>query len=320
MEENKVKEKLDNLRNSTIDEITYYDVKDEWKSKLEKLNDIENKIFELKEEYDSFNSYKKMLLYKRTANNLGIDCDVSLRSTMIYVLAFDYVLENKRKLQKQPYSGCKYCLTNKNDFDYRGDTMNSFKQITDCYLNFFKNDIEHKSENFENVRKFVELNHTVGNFIPVPFKTLEKRRFLSLNIKRNGTVGDYWDLTLYYIYIWYITEDKKYLTKLVGKSDNFQNMIKEWLKIFGTGMDGWKEFTNKNYLYNSFVDENYKPIYFWKGHFDGEVKPTEVKHCLEFFEKVPSMIEKRGKTIAEVILNKLKKENLTNDEILKNIL
>lgn len=319
MEKNEIEEKLANLKNSTIDEISNYDVKDEWKEELKEFSTIENKIFGLKEDYSSFNSYKKMLLYKRVANTLNIDCDVSLRSTIIYALAFDYVLKNNRKLQNQLSSKYKYCLTNNKDFDYRGDTMNSFKQITDCYLKFSRNELNCKQEDFEKVRKFVELNHTIGNFIPVPFKTLDNRKFLSFNIKRNSTVGDYWDLTIYYIYNWYITEDKKYLTKLVGKSDNLQNIIKEWLQLFGIGINGWKEFVNKNYLLNSFVDKYYQPIEFWKGHFEGKVKPINGQ-CQEFFNKVPNMIEKRGKAIAKVVVNKLKDENLTNDEILRQIL
>ena len=154
------------------------------------------------------------MLYKRLASNLDIDCDVSLRSVMVYMITFDYVLNDNRKLQNQMNSKNKYCLTNGINFDYRGDTMNSFKQIVDCYLKFLKSNSKYKEEYFIEVKKFLELNHTVGNFIPVPFKSFGNKKYASFNQKRNLKLGDYWDLTIYYIYNWYISEDKKYLIKL----------------------------------------------------------------------------------------------------------
>lgn len=319
MDKNEIEEKLDILRNSTAEEIKRYDVKNEWKEKFREHIEIETRVFFENEEFEDFNSYEKMLLYKRLAGNLDIDCDVSLRSIMIYAIAFDYVLDDNRKIQNQIHSKNKYCFTNGINFDYRGDTMNSFKQILDCYLNFLKSESKYTDESFINVRKFIELNHTVGNFIPVPFKSLTNKKYVSFNQMKNSKVGDYWDLTMYYIYNWYISENENYLIKLVGKSDDYLNVVKEWLKKFGSGMQGWKEFVDKNYLKGSFVNEKYEPEQFWNGHFNGKIKPEGIDLCKEFFSKVPEWIEIRGQKISEVIKNKLEKENTNNCQVIKEI-
>lgn len=262
---------------------------------------------------------KKCLLYKRLASNLDIDCDVSLRSVMVYMITFDYVLNDNRKLQNQMNSKNKYCLTNGINFDYRGDTMNSFKQIVDCYLKFLKSNSKYKEEYFIEVKKFLELNHTVGNFIPVPFKIFGNKKYVSFNQKRNLKLGDYWDLTIYYIYNWYISEDKKYLIKLVGKSEDYLIVVKEWLKEFGSGIKGWKEFVDKNYLKDSFIDGQYKPLELLKGHFSGKIKPTKIEDCEEFFSNVLKWIKIRGEKISKEIKIRLEKENFNNDQIIKEI-
>lgn len=299
---------LEDLRNITVNKNMEYDTKDEWKKLFTKVVENENKIFGSNKNYDDFNSYEKMLLYKRCAIRLGIDCDVALRTMIIYALAFPYVLDNDRKLKK--HGTYKYSFANDKTFDYRGDTMNSFKQITDCYLSLSESNAVTNNESF---KRFVELNHTIGNFIPVPFKGIDAEKYLSFNMKRNSTVGDYWDLTMFKICRWYINEDDKYLEELVGKNQDIKQMTKEWLSMFGKKYDGWKNFVDKNYL-GDFVDSNYRPIQFWCDHVK-DVFPQNIEQCNSFFDKVSRAIESRGIDIAEAVEDKLL--NMTNEEIIE---
>ena len=89
---------LNELREDSIEKIAFYDTKDLWTDDFKKTLDIEHKIFNINYDYDRFNNYEKMLLYKRINGRIGVDCDVSLRTMIIYSLAFDFVLENNRKI------------------------------------------------------------------------------------------------------------------------------------------------------------------------------------------------------------------------------
>lgn len=191
--------------------------------------------------------------------------------------------------------------------------MNSFKRISDCYLQFCQNG--HDLKNSEYFKKFIALNHSIGNFIPVPFKYINNKKSLSFNVKRNSTLSDYWDLTLFNICQLYLTNQEKYLNKLAGSSDELKKIVKEWLGKFGEGKDGFKNFINKNYL-TPFININYnlEPIIFWEGHLDS-VAPKCAKQCEDFFKIVSEKIELRGKNIAEILKGKLK--TMTNDEIIK---
>lgn len=307
--EEKVINILEDLRDITVNQNMAYDTKDEWMEKFKKIVENENKICGLNNDYSKFNSYEKMLFYKRTANRLHIDCDVSLRTMIIYALAFPHVLEDGRKLKS--YDTYKYSFTNGKTFDYRGDTMNSFKQITDCYFSFCEDELG-KADN-DSFKQFVELNHTIGNFIPVPFKGIDRNNSLSFNVKRNSTVGDYWDLTMDKIWKWYLNNDDKYLYELVGRDVELKQMVEDWLSIFGKGNKGWKNFIDRNYL-GDFVDEDYKPIPFWDNHLE-KVVPDNLEKCNCFFKKVSRAIESRGIDIAEAVEEKLL--NMTNEEVLE---
>lgn len=107
--------------------------------------------------------------------------------------------------------------------------------------------------------KFIKCNHTLGNFIPVPFKSGGR----NFNSARYNATNDFWDLTLYYIYCWYNPEEKKNLEKddsnevkvcdceknedlykLLGENSKNVERCIEWLKAFGS----WNEFVEKNFL------------------------------------------------------------------------
>lgn len=85
---------------------------------------------------------------------------------------------------------------------------------------------------------FIKYNHTLGNFIPVPFESGGG----SFNVSRYKPTNDFWDLTLYYIYCWYKKNEDLY--KLLGKNSKNVERCIEWLKAFGS----WDEFVERNFL------------------------------------------------------------------------
>ena len=94
------------------------------------------------------------------------------------------------------------------------------------------------------VEEFIKFNHTLGNFIPVPFR----RNGGSFNVPRAATTNDFWDLTLYRIFCWYEKnnnmdeveiekcdcEKNKDLCDLLGKNCQNIKLCIQWLKAFGS--------------------------------------------------------------------------------------
>ena len=76
------------------------------------------------------------------------------------------------------------------------------------------NQIIHSKE----LEEFVKCYHTIGNFMPVP---------VGCNCPRgvSSKIGDYWDLTLLYIYNYYIKGDKKGISYILNEYKN-----KNWLE------------------------------------------------------------------------------------------
>lgn len=150
-----------------------------------------------------------------------------------------------------------------------------------------------KSEPAYQLSDFLRLYHTAGNYCPVPFR---------FNAARSGHYAshDYWDLTLIKILEYYDSDQSneaaiQILSKdlLHGKGDGL--CCKAWLDYFGSGRAGWARFVEENFM-TPFVDENKNPIPFCKDH---SWENTKISDFAEFFENVCSMIEARGKIIAE---------------------
>lgn len=106
----------------------------------------------------------------------------------------------------------------------------------------------------ECLKEFIKYNHTLGNFIPVPFKPNEG----SFNAPRYKPTNDFWDLTLYRIYCWYgkntdmnkvgiekcDCEKNKDLCDLLGKNSKNVKLCIQWLETFGS----WDKFVEDNFL------------------------------------------------------------------------
>lgn len=125
-------------------------------------------------------------------------------------------------------------------------------------------------EKCSNLETFLGLYHTIGNYCPVPN---------GFNCARSGpgrtADHDYWDLTLIKIREWYDAnaeqEKSKVLQELLhtkeAKSEAISNCQK-WLKFFGEGIDGWKNFVKKLYMqdYVKTDEEGWPVDPFWEGH------------------------------------------------------
>lgn len=208
-----------------------------------------------------------------------------------------------------------YCTTDNNEI--RGDTMNSvnttlnelIKNYThkrtsklsnaDIYYSPYSNLKKYLNEN-ENILNFINTYHTLGNFIPFPADCNSPRG--------TGITRDYWDLTLNYIYIYYLCKEsdnekeaKKSVINICGQEK--VEIFTEWLDKFGS----WNIFVNKNYM-SAFIKDNGEPKELWEGHFNGKVLP-DAEQCNQYFKNANEWIEKRSITMAKKVFNKIYKDN-----------
>lgn len=178
--------------------------------------------------------------------------------------------------------------------------------------------------------EFFECAYTIGNFIPVPLRSSGKN-IAEFNRPREKSTKDYWDLTLYYIYNWYMTKDDLYLRRLLYRKENIE-ICKEWLQLFGN----WHDFVVNNYL-QDFIKinkvckninvENYcqtcgikekncfgEPKPLWEGHFNsGKSKlPETCTEIEEYFLNATTWISKRGSRMAAKFLE-AQSNNKNND-------
>jgi hypothetical protein len=269
------------------------------------------------------------------------------------------IMTRKIRLQAKGTSKYEICSDNEDGYKYRGDTMNSYSTTMNEFLRLYGDNstnptvliinegkrnkgkfMTNYSEweecvldnypHFESrlskpTEAFIRLNHTLGNFIPVPFRQ-ENEEF---NRPRGtGKTKDYWDLALLKIYNWYdaINKEKpeeadKYLKELMTSPENIK-LCKEWLEGFTTddGKPSWDIFVVSNYM-QDFVNDGDAEGHFsmpkelWAGHFENNDLPKRNEDFNQFFTNASEWIEARGERIAISV-----KKNLGNDELVKKIL
>lgn len=189
----KFDEFITQLKNQLKDNsIVNYDFKEEWKEGLyEKLKDL--------------SPWQKMCFYQQKIYSMKIDCDVSLKSIIIFALAFPHVSRTKAKISSQNDGPYKYRIILPEHkgiiAEYRGDTMNSYNTTINEYLRLYGDDFNNPKilnikengkelraapnykkwedcilDNYEHFEsrlpkegmKYIKMSHTLGNFIPVP--------------------------------------------------------------------------------------------------------------------------------------------------------
>lgn len=305
-----------------------YDVKDDVMELLQRKNDFSG-AEELRYYFQIYqneeNSIKKNLMkfciYKLSANLAdaeikSFDCDVSkgiIESFQkTYAWLSDSICQNQKDRNGNS-SPVKYELLSGNT-SYRGDTMTSIWTTLKEYIKL-KTGVSKINENDTwemfilreckkinlsfHAGEFLELGHSIGNFIPVP---------QGFNVGRsNWGKWDYWDLTLYQIYQWYRDNNiqrgyynNRALETLFRNDRNKQTSIEYcvlWLERFGT----WENFVKQNCM-ESFVDKKGVPKRFFKNHSLNYPIPKTIKEFEEFFKTVNECITNRGKAIINILI------------------
>lgn len=148
------------------------------------------------------------------------------------------------------------------------------------------------------ITDFLDVVYTIGNFIPLP--------------QNRNEYKDYWDLFLAGVYNYFHSEKEEL-------SDIYIN----WLKnCYEEGENGWNEFIERNYM-QPFVkdlgDKKYgEPLELWDGHFNSEKTcPNEEWQFEQFFVNAKVRILRRGKLIAEALINNAKKDVPMKKETVK---
>lgn len=294
----------ENLENSNENKIPDAD------SKSKVLQLIYNKLYK---EFLEDEDFKRIVTNKN--NNIYGDTMNSVSTTLNE--AINRILKaNKADELDQIKNAIYYGIVDGSIEDIR-EELNSFKlpgwncsiiYTTELYLNYDKNLRRKGISNFSLKKylerigafKLIEVYHTLGNFIIIP-KGWNKCRYSSLK--------DYWDLTLLCIYNYYFKiEDEKYCIEKISGKKNIKR-YKDYLDTFNT----WETFIKVNFL-ESFVklkkDKDGKivsygkPKELWEGHFKGELLPTNIDQCIEYFNNSAEWIKERT-TVMVKALNKI---------------
>ena len=152
---------------------------------------------------------------------------------------------------------------------FRGDTILSFNTIAGCIIRL----LSIYNENFEmpqssrerldiiteskevsdsikeNFKRFYDIYHTFSNFMPVikTEKYYKKGDSPYLQYVKNNDYHEFPDLFFAAIRLYYHDKDKS--------NDKFLADINpKYFDIFGAGDEGWRNFVEKNYLQDFFID------------------------------------------------------------------
>lgn len=305
-----------------------YDVKDEFMALLtEKANfsgvNVLSHYMEIyrDEKNPSTRNLIKFCIYKLSAQLSdrelrNFDCDVSKGVIDSFLQTYSWLKNSVIECQVDTNGNVvpmKYQVRT-NATVFRGDTMTSIwttlkeyaKLKTSTHMidendswelfmlrNYKKIDLSYHTG------RFIQLGHSIGNFIPVP---------QGFNVGRsNWGKWDYWDLTLYQIYQWYRDNNiqrgyynNRALETLFRNDRNKQTSIEYcvlWLERFRT----WENFVKQNCM-ESFVDKKGVPKRFFKNHSLNYPIPKTIKEFEEFFKTVNECITNRGKAIINILI------------------
>lgn len=254
------------------------------------------------EKYDKTNSLIKFQQYKDAAD--GFDCDVCLRAITLYKMVFPYVENKDVTLQPERWNKkqLKYQLGNyEDDLFYTGDTLISAQTTLNAFKKLGETSLPKEAMDF------MEVVHTVGNFIPSPCAKTG-----SVNGPRGiGEAKDYSDLYLLGVYN-YITDQKLYgwtLERIMGdkNSEVCKRMVEDITSSNMTTMsceEKWDKFVEMTLLQDSVTksDEHYSiPKELWEGHFEGSVLPEQYEEFIQFWTNAYDQITRRSRRMKEII-------------------
>ena len=293
-----------------------YDVKNDLIDLLETKQDfsgVPEMPYYLKQYHQETNisrqNLQRFLIYRLSAsmNDNDVkkfDCDVCKEMVAFYLKTYHWL--NGYRSTLQPSATTKYEVTN-GSVTYRGDTMTSAWIPVKNYIQlkmpgpyqrkegkwelYFLRNME-KIELSPEAGRFLQLTHSIGNFMPVPS---------GFNTGRSGLYAnwDSWDLTLTQIFQRYADNSDMpeicnhgSLERLFFYSRNKESAIghcEAWLKLFGT----WENFAKENYL-EAFLDKNGVPKKFFPGHSLENPLPKTLEEYETFFQTVNKCIRARG--------------------------
>lgn len=185
------------------------------------------------EDWKHMTPWQKLCIYK-VSGGAGVDCDVALRTVVIYALAYG-LLEEGWKIEEQRKGTGQYQLRSQAQpaWVLRGDTMNSYVTTIHEFIRnspqmdemkkrgiFYEDPSKPKGKPLSNWEAtflqqysycktllpsfafvFIRQIDTLGNFIPVPYISENEGEF---NSPRGcGSSKDYWDLALVCFYNYY---------------------------------------------------------------------------------------------------------------------
>lgn len=139
-------------------------------------------------------------------------------------------------------------------------------------------------------RRFLQVAYTIGNFVPCP---------AGCNRPGKSLTKDYWDLTMWYIYLWFHSAgaQKEAALERLFWDDRYAKLhmktYGDWLAQF----ESWEDFVEKNYLqdYTEWPQRPYgRPKEFWDGHFEGSPTPKTAEQLKAFFARAAACIEDRS--------------------------
>ena len=281
---------LEELRDRPTEELVTYDLKRDWWRET------------------SVDPWRLMCLYKKDKNPVG-DCDVSLRSMVIYWLAFGFedwrLCPDGRGNFQLEKEGSGYAV--------RGDTMNSYATTAHAY--FHMKGLEKGNGTWHDAiledygrfaplyrgpfADFVNMCHTVGNMLPIPSGSLNRARGI-------GPTKDYFDLYVTWLFEYTATAQRHggLLFRGVSLTSELFPGVGELIEFLG-GYESWDAYVRANYLEEfcqSYVENSVthftQGIPLWSGHrLSRGALPQNTAECEDYFKNASERILARGQQI-----------------------
>lgn len=306
--ENKVKlnkEKFTDSKGRTykLDELVEYDFSDDCttdETYIEKKG--YDKYFEYKttpkDKVGDPDSSSELLqeIYKRLWPEL-MNQPYMLSKKFIYSDTMTSAQYTLNKYYKDDFMDEKQNYRNENSEEKRSEVM-----YAKLYEQFPK--VRETLDQDEELKKFISVYHTLGNYLPVPY---------GFNAARSGGGAfDYWDLTLMKIKEFYDNRNEEKTISAIKTLDVISQVLHDekiiscvnWLNSYSS----WDEFVKCNYFHD-YVEwfEDGKAgevIPFCKNH-SWEAGCNNISDYKEFFKNAAQRIEKRSERMLKALKSKL---------------
>lgn len=250
---------------------------------------------------------KKFLQYKTSGNEIVQDPDTSSHLLQEIYNAIWPSLVNRTYMKNEnriasdtltsAWAPVKWYIKNKH-----GICCKSALACKTLYEN--NNTVRNDLNENEKLNEFLNLYHAIGNYAPVP---------IGFNGPRSGYFAshDSWDLSLMKIYDFYKMDNGEILPDNILKTlellhyDKSIVNVLSWLRYFGQGETGWKNFI-ETMCFQDFVNDKYEVEPFfdkhsWENYSFVEATESDIN---TFFIRVSTAIENRGAKLIQRLSEK----------------